>query len=392
MASSTGSFSAPYTVGDFNGDGKLDLAGPDGLSVGILLGNGDGTFQSPLAYQVAGGAGSAVIADFNGDGRSDLAVATNDGVSVLLAQATANPVVRAISVSPVNSFGDFQIFSFVFSDSAGATDLTSVTASVSPGDPGCIVTYTTAQHTLTLSTNANTVAGTMPLGNGNLQNNVCILVGAQTGVAVSGNNLTLHLAIGLKPIPPIFGYNLYSDAVSSTGSTSGSQLLGYWIYNSPQSPPQVVSVQPASGTGWGRTFSFVYQDRDGATTLSSVQALVNTSQNTVSSCYLSIEPIGGSVSLANDSGTGWLGPLAFGAQGILQNSQCSVDASTSSGTITNDTYTASLALTFKPGFAGGKRIYGYANNLGNVNSGWQAIGTWVVGAPLPCDLDGGWRV
>ncbi len=60
-------------VADFNGDGKLDLAGVGGNSyvTTIQLGNGDGTFQPPVSY--AGGAPLAV-GDFNGDGNVDLVV------------------------------------------------------------------------------------------------------------------------------------------------------------------------------------------------------------------------------------------------------------------------------------------------------------------------------
>jgi hypothetical protein len=64
-------------VADFNGDGKLDVA--CGASDFLLLGNGDGTFQAPLSL---GFDGTGIAAwDFNGDGRPDLAVG---GVAVLL--------------------------------------------------------------------------------------------------------------------------------------------------------------------------------------------------------------------------------------------------------------------------------------------------------------------
>ena len=60
-------------IGDFNGDGKLDLTVPGA----VLLGNGDGTFKPPVTY--GGGGVSVAAADFDGDGALDLAVAVSGG-------------------------------------------------------------------------------------------------------------------------------------------------------------------------------------------------------------------------------------------------------------------------------------------------------------------------
>lgn len=77
---------------DYNRDGKLDLAlvaGDNSDSIYVLLGNGDGTFQSPVEYPVAGNPFSLVAGDFNGDGILDLAttyglLGSSNIVSVLL--------------------------------------------------------------------------------------------------------------------------------------------------------------------------------------------------------------------------------------------------------------------------------------------------------------------
>jgi hypothetical protein len=71
-------------VGDFNGDGKLDLAAASYGYVRILLGDGAGNFTlAPSPYVIASGA-SVAVGDFNGDGKLDLAVATYSGISILL--------------------------------------------------------------------------------------------------------------------------------------------------------------------------------------------------------------------------------------------------------------------------------------------------------------------
>src|SRR5579871_1793026 len=77
----------PLYVADFNGDGKLDLAGGDVTDdvIVVLLGNGDGTFQAPLSSPVPGSPQSIVGLDFNGDGLIDLAESNfAGGVTVLL--------------------------------------------------------------------------------------------------------------------------------------------------------------------------------------------------------------------------------------------------------------------------------------------------------------------
>jgi hypothetical protein len=92
----SGGFGAPaIAVADVNGDGKPDLllasncasyaACNNGTvnsgTVTVLLGNGDGTFQTPVAYNSGGqGADSIAVADVNGDGKPDLLVANYCGL------------------------------------------------------------------------------------------------------------------------------------------------------------------------------------------------------------------------------------------------------------------------------------------------------------------------
>jgi hypothetical protein len=77
-------------VGDFNGDGKLDVAAINSTNaVSIFLGNGDGSFAAPAQYptgpmMLSPPYHNVLVGDFNGDGKPDLAVATDNGIAVLL--------------------------------------------------------------------------------------------------------------------------------------------------------------------------------------------------------------------------------------------------------------------------------------------------------------------
>jgi hypothetical protein len=64
-------------LSDFNGDGKLDLAFCNQSQIGVMLGNGDGTFQPPTYYtaDTSGiGAFAFAVGDINSDGKPDLIV------------------------------------------------------------------------------------------------------------------------------------------------------------------------------------------------------------------------------------------------------------------------------------------------------------------------------
>src|SRR5262249_35126511 len=95
LGNGNGSFQSPVYSGqgiqatsgalaDFNHDGVLDLVTANLHGISVLLGNGDGTFQEPVSYHVGGRSRSVTVGDANGDGVEDLLVTDQKGVSVLL--------------------------------------------------------------------------------------------------------------------------------------------------------------------------------------------------------------------------------------------------------------------------------------------------------------------
>ncbi len=108
-------------VGDFNGDGKEDLAVPSEQSnnVSVLLGDGSGGFAPQTTFAVGNSPRSVAVGDFDGDGNSDLASANgnSNNVSVLINKtdevptittaATASVLENQTSAIDVNTTDDF---------------------------------------------------------------------------------------------------------------------------------------------------------------------------------------------------------------------------------------------------------------------------------------------
>jgi len=115
----TESVSEALAIGDLNRDGRLDVVSVGRPLTGmparssVLLGSGDGSFQSLLSLDAGPGPRAATLADFNGDGALDLAVAYDvlDQLAVLLGAGDGTfgvPEFFATGHVPLNiTAGDF---------------------------------------------------------------------------------------------------------------------------------------------------------------------------------------------------------------------------------------------------------------------------------------------
>jgi hypothetical protein len=87
-----GIFPVVVVAGDFNGDGKRDLATANSITnnVSILLGNGDGTFPAAVDYPAGAAPWFVTVGDWNGDGKPDLAVANSQSNNVSILTGVGN--------------------------------------------------------------------------------------------------------------------------------------------------------------------------------------------------------------------------------------------------------------------------------------------------------------
>ena len=90
-------------VADFDVDGQADLAVPLTLAstIQIYRGNGNGTFAAPVSYPANGPVVSIAAGDFNGDGKPDLAAAITSVTDGALAE-TSTYSTRARGRRPTN--------------------------------------------------------------------------------------------------------------------------------------------------------------------------------------------------------------------------------------------------------------------------------------------------
>src|SRR5262249_6810083 len=112
-----------------NGDGKLDVlvACAGGNDVNVLLGNGNGTLQAPVAFAVGSGPVALALGDFDGDGRVDLVTANAPAQSVTVlfgdgagsfggrADVPVGDSVAAVAVGDLDGDGTLDVVSNVSS-------------------------------------------------------------------------------------------------------------------------------------------------------------------------------------------------------------------------------------------------------------------------------------
>jgi hypothetical protein len=228
-----------------------------------------------------------------------------------------------------------------------------------------------------------------PGTSGALQNSQCAVTLGSSSVVANGNTLTLNLAMTF-PSRYAGPKNVYMYAQNAQGVSSGWQTRGTWTVTGSETGPGVPpaggatsvtadSATPNSGSGASQTFALRYSDTLGVSNLATAWVWFNETLGSVSSnsCLLYYDRPGAALYLLNDDATVWM-PGRLGSGATLQNSLCAVNVGGSSATVSGNSLTLNLAMTFKAAYAGAKNIYMFAQNAGGVNTGWQTRGTWTV--------------
>ena len=117
---------------------------------------------------------------------------------------------------------------------------------------------------------------------------------------------------------------------------------------------------------------------NGAVDLSEVLLQINTRQSSANACYVYYQPQGNHLYLATNAGNAWTtAALTPGVAGMASNSQCTLNAGSSSVTVAGNDLALNLALSFSGTFTGAKHVYLYAVGFSGQKSGWVGKGTWV---------------
>ncbi len=242
----TGSGPFAILVGDFNNDGKLDLATADYTvdTVTILLGNGDGTFTAAsVAPTAGGGPDGMVVGDFNGDGLLDL-VTANYGMTAesIVLQATSSTMVSVSGLTTTGTDNVYAVYSgdtnFLLSQSVTLPLLSIVvqTQTINFPNPG------TQAYGTPLELSA-TATSSLPVS-------FTVISGPAT---LSGSNLLTFTGIGSVTVQATQGGNGFFAAATPVSQTftvsAGAQTI---TFPNPETlpngvPPVTLTATASSG-------------------------------------------------------------------------------------------------------------------------------------------------
>jgi hypothetical protein len=226
-------------VGDFNHDSKIDLAGWDTYSgqIVLLLGAGDGTFAVTIATPGVSpstfGIHQMAAADFNGDGVPDLAMLTYivNTASILLTVPTETATATVNGIAPVGAATHNVEASY-----AGDSHFSAVTSSAIPLFPGLAPLVVTPPAGTYTSLQTLTIAEAIP--------------GSTIYYELTGTVSTNGYVQYTGPVAlPYGGVETLQAYATETGYQQSNNLLAQYTLNYPAMPTPAFSLPSGSYSG-----------------------------------------------------------------------------------------------------------------------------------------------
>lgn len=346
----------------------------------------------------------------------------NLGIHILLfvvstATLMATPP-QATGVTPVNGTASAATFTATFNTQGGsAIQWTSMLiSSVLNGPYSCWVQVDIFQSKFYLVNNAGTTtfAPIAPGSSSTVANGQCKLIGAGSGISVSGQTVTVAVQLEFLasfPTPPSTTKYIWISADNQNNEGSGwvgGNSPGYdWRWNTGfghQAPyiDSAIPLEPESGQAPAQMFTAVFSDYEGAQDLGGVDMLVNSVLNGPGACWIRWVRSSDRLYLINDAGSDVIQPGFAPASSVepidgrsltqvpetVANSQCRLlQEGSLVRRVSTNALSVRLHIQFHPGFAGAKAVWISASDNNGLFSGWVQKGAFTVTtAPNPAGI------
>lgn len=177
----------------------------------------------------------------------------------------------------------------------------------------------------------------------------------------------------------------YEANPSFTTSRTAVLTVGSIQFNVEQSPrprPGVIGGNVTASTGTSATFQVTFNGWSDPRTLNVLNLLIRDSLDGRNACYVAYSVPDRVLYLVSDQGPETLSaPITLPSPQTLSNSQCTIHGPQSLASVSGNSFTLNLRVSFSPSFAGSKLVYAGASDVLGSSSGWSIAAVHTVPGP-----------